>query len=1236
MTHDLADTNYSPTLMVGLGGTGIRAIRTIRLYGEKRADGGNAFDAPLQRMLAARKIVTLGIDTDKSEFEDQQRVQRAAYPFAFQSRFDSRQLQEIYPEIVDMVPIDRAGMNEAIELARGLARHDRSQSSEATGDEVATARLIQSFLNVKDSLYDTLLPPNNKISDGAGQLRALGRIGFLCSMGVIDSALDSIKGDIEDGAAGHRMHVCLISSLAGGTGSGMILDLAMMIRQKFGKDVPISGFFLLPEVFSGVSRAKRIWANSYAALKELSVLAIPNPPKPVHFNYRINGESDEVVLQAGDSAPLDDIYLFNEDAAKLDWVPDPELAQSARLEAASRRMADAALALSRRDLFGAEKSRQNSSASEGVNSSSSRRVYHALSAAHLLPLPSTRTANILLHESARKLAAVLESELASGPSLPDEFLRYESLKQILLKRTSDDDKTLSLPVLLHSRRDAAGRISKDDAFRTELQRMMRKFEQKNYLEEIIRKSPRGVVEGFRNKLKSIKAVDGDLASQFDKASGQPIIRAHFSTLLAEYFRPGLREFERTLDQAVDQMNQSGRPLNSGNHRSLEMLLAALNRPGNMSLSLSDQLLDVVEFRCPMEFFQLRSALGAYPDDMQLERTRWIEKYSPGAIVDVTIQLVESLWDSLDVEIENRLAANGRSDQRSASDALDVIVSAYLHTQIDDLKNKMQEALEVSRRNNDLIRDKIRAIDEFLRQYSSASIYTKPNVEAFYQMMNPTFGLLEHLERQKNANGEDSFEIDSFRRRLEEEWSTWLNSSSPDSELAAFANGVFSRLASKLNYLEKDDERRRDNLFKCFHDQIWDHWVDDVMKRIKEDPAHQDKDHDAVIQLIRSALGKVQSFARTIIEFLMDRQEFELSRLGGSENVRKQAEHCRLTVFKPCTAPGETHASYVTVALPVLNDQLTDGPTPTGRILTEIRRALEVRPQTTAKRSEVPMILYENRYHAAFQIRWINKYRRYYSRISPDEIGLYHTIPGAENYPEPISGIAMVDGGASSHEWICKRHEDGDVIESENATYCRRCMSEYLKGTRRYCDISRQLSAERLPIPGVDKQKREDGRVDVPIGMEEWFWDGVPLPERDVGSAFDEALRNAAFIEPLDKGWLKGGKPRHFTFPAVSAGVGKNWEWVARGDNEQQRFVRFDQPDHHLHECHHCGFPIDIAATKGNNRLYTCPRCRRDLKECFFCGDNDGRLFQPLEKANKGPQRCPRCTNVMGGPIEAPG
>ena len=123
------------------------------------------------------------------------------------------------------------------------------------------------------------------ISDGAGAVRSVGRLALFQKIDIVHGALQgAVASAVEVSAGrltdrpikGEKAKVYIICSLCGGTGSGLFLDMAYLARsalQAQGMEVSVSGILVMPEAFYSINRspAQQSWwrANAYAALKEL-------------------------------------------------------------------------------------------------------------------------------------------------------------------------------------------------------------------------------------------------------------------------------------------------------------------------------------------------------------------------------------------------------------------------------------------------------------------------------------------------------------------------------------------------------------------------------------------------------------------------------------------------------------------------------------------------------------------------------------------------------------------------------------------------------------------------------------------------------------------------------------------------------------------------------------------------------------------------------------------------------
>ena len=181
---------------------------------------------------------------------------------------------------------------------------------------------LKCFLNAEDvSLMTSKLGPLVTAGIG-GQRRRLGRTLFANNLSVKNNNSDFVsrlKGAVDritraSGDVEVTFHIC--AGLAGGTGSGSVVDAISQIRKTYppqpGKDIyKVSLYLYVPEM--NVANAKHdagfYQANGYAALCELNAMSVHR-----YLPYDVAGEKDiftgEVQRLLGDMEPFEAAYLY--------------------------------------------------------------------------------------------------------------------------------------------------------------------------------------------------------------------------------------------------------------------------------------------------------------------------------------------------------------------------------------------------------------------------------------------------------------------------------------------------------------------------------------------------------------------------------------------------------------------------------------------------------------------------------------------------------------------------------------------------------------------------------------------------------------------------------------------------------------------------------------------------------------------------------------------------------------
>lgn len=208
--------------------------------------------------------------------------------------------------------------------------------------QTSTKLSVGEYLDIDVHSRDTWFPVNailnsKTLTEGAGQVRAISRMALETAiragkMEALHQAIEDLY-KLEGNEYEQALRVIIVSSLAGGTGSGLLLPVALYIKNylatRFRQSANITrGFFLLPEVFYGVipGQAERnnLKSNAYAAMRELDAFLMKgdstldpkyNDSVKIDFPCAGTGEFEQYNVR-----PYDYCFLFdaqNSDGKKL-------------------------------------------------------------------------------------------------------------------------------------------------------------------------------------------------------------------------------------------------------------------------------------------------------------------------------------------------------------------------------------------------------------------------------------------------------------------------------------------------------------------------------------------------------------------------------------------------------------------------------------------------------------------------------------------------------------------------------------------------------------------------------------------------------------------------------------------------------------------------------------------------------------------------------------------------------
>ena len=162
---------------------------------------------------------------------------------------------------------------------------------------------------------------NKTISEGAGQVRAISRLAFEVAFlqqklkKLLDEAYN-LANECENKKC--RMRISIITSLVGGTGSGIFIQTALLVKNYIKTHFPslnvkIHGEFILPSNFLLLTGSKierrNMEANAYAALKELNAINehfLSNGPT-VKLSFSKEGDENAYMQ----NLPYDYCFLYD-------------------------------------------------------------------------------------------------------------------------------------------------------------------------------------------------------------------------------------------------------------------------------------------------------------------------------------------------------------------------------------------------------------------------------------------------------------------------------------------------------------------------------------------------------------------------------------------------------------------------------------------------------------------------------------------------------------------------------------------------------------------------------------------------------------------------------------------------------------------------------------------------------------------------------------------------------------
>lgn len=341
----MADENkeeWFPGVVIGLGGTGVRTLRNIRLHAEL-----DPAKSELRKKLKNGGALQLvAIDTDwkaNSPAEVSADIFAPALRDHIGQHHDGLSHDTVsLPTIEDLLSIRTTDITRALDTVR-------RGSIELDGDGLTRRReheAIARWFPIMDAASGDEITMGQSSRDGAGQWRPLGRIGFFLNVSQIHQRLtEAVERARRWQPKTMPLRCHIVCSLAGGTGAGMFWDIAFLLR-KIDENCVIRGNFLLPDPFEAVDDTRRLKPNAYAALKELATFKNWRQRNTLTIDYPVGDQGITFKGVPGGVPAFDTVFLYQS------FAPDPNASDLAgsTIAATHLRMAENILAQLRQDI----------------------------------------------------------------------------------------------------------------------------------------------------------------------------------------------------------------------------------------------------------------------------------------------------------------------------------------------------------------------------------------------------------------------------------------------------------------------------------------------------------------------------------------------------------------------------------------------------------------------------------------------------------------------------------------------------------------------------------------------------------------------------------------------------------------------------------------------------------------------------------------------------------------------
>ncbi len=200
--------------------------------------------------------------------------------------------------------------------------------------QTSSPRTVRDYLMQDTDARDEWFPNNmiinsKTVSEGAAQVRSISRLALNATIrtGKIKALYDAIDDlyDKDGTDKKQTVKISVVSTAAGGTGSGIAMIISMLIRNYISENYPdssaiIRGFMLLPSILDSVkpsaSEKLSLRRNGYATIKEINAFMMrpffeATPELRRYLNLGVEVPNAAGGIDKLNCAPFDFCFLFD-------------------------------------------------------------------------------------------------------------------------------------------------------------------------------------------------------------------------------------------------------------------------------------------------------------------------------------------------------------------------------------------------------------------------------------------------------------------------------------------------------------------------------------------------------------------------------------------------------------------------------------------------------------------------------------------------------------------------------------------------------------------------------------------------------------------------------------------------------------------------------------------------------------------------------------------------------------